>query len=441
MRVVHISNDDGGGGAARAAYRLHLGLRGVGVDSRMFVAEKDGDDPYVIKYQRPMDLAARLRRVWRRKMIARALRRYKRTMRSGSFNFSDDRSAFGNDPWMKLPENDVLQLHWVAGFLDYQKFFDGLPAGKPIVWTLHDMVVFTGGCHWDYKCGKFTQACGACPQLGSSSDSDLTREIWERKRQVFERMRPSRFRIVAPSRWLQGEAQRSSLLRRFSCSVIPYGVDTEVFAPRDGLVARQILEIPADAKVILFLSDDIHVPRKGFHLLAEALAGVPPGTNMFLLSMGAGSAPGIPGLRNGHVRHLRRDGILSCVYSAADIFVAPSTQDNLPNTVLESIACGTPVVAFGVGGIPDAVRPGVTGLLVPAGDVTELRAAILDLLRDDDKRDEMSVNCRSIALREYGLQVQAKRYVELYQEMLSAKKEPGERHEEQQQECPQPLST
>jgi glycosyltransferase involved in cell wall biosynthesis len=406
----------------------------------MFVAEKDGEDPYVVKYERSLDFAVRMRRVWRRKRIARAIGRYRRTMRSEAGWFSDDRAAYGGDPWIKLPENDVLNVHWVAGFVDYQKFFEWLPEGKPVVWTLHDLGVFTGGCHWDGGCGKFVQRCGACPQLGSGAEEDLSREIWTRKKRVFECVQASRLRVVAPSRWLAGEARRSSLLGRFACSVIPYGVDTEVFAPRDKRVSREVLEVPADGKVVLFLADDIHARRKGFHLLAEALAGIAADAGVFLLSMGAGSAPEIAGLRQAHLRHMRRDGILSGVYSAADIFVAPSTQDNLPNTVLESMACGTPVAAFAAGGIPDVVRPGVTGLLASPGDVAGLRAAILELLRDDEKRAEMSANCRSIALLEYSLEVQARRYLELYREMVGAERASVAKGQEQREECPQPLS-
>jgi glycosyltransferase involved in cell wall biosynthesis len=406
----------------------------------MFVAEKDGDDPCVVKYERSLDFAVRMRRVWRRKRIARAIGGYRRTMYREGGGFSDDRSAFGGDPWTKLPENDVLNVHWVAGFLDYQKFFQWLPEGKPVVWTLHDMGVFTGGCHWDADCGKFVQRCGACPQLGSSADDDLSREIWARKRQAFERVEGSRLRVVAPSRWLAAEARRSSVLGRFVCSVIPYGVDTEVFAPRDKRMSREILEIPTDAKVVLFLADDIHARRKGFYLLAEALAGIAADANVFLLSMGAGNPPEIAGLRRAHLKHMRRDGILSCVYSAADIFVAPSTQDNLPNTVLESMACGTPVAAFAVGGIPDVVRPGVTGLLARPGDVEGLRVAILELLRDDEKRAETSANCRSITLREYGLEVQARRYLELYREMIRPERASEAKGQEQRETCPQPLS-
>jgi len=172
------------------------------------------------------------------------------------------------------------------------------------------------------------------------------------------------------------------------------------------------------AKVVLFVSYEIHTQRKGFALLMEALAGVAAPGKIFLLSLGAGPPPEIQRLPGVHVPSLGDDRLLSWMYSAADVFVLPSLADNLPNTMLEAMACGTPVVAFAAGGIPDAVRPGVTGLLAKTGDSAELRAAMLELVGTDAKRAEMSANCRRIALAEYDLSVQTRRYVELYTEML-----------------------
>jgi glycosyltransferase involved in cell wall biosynthesis len=144
-----------------------------------------------------------------------------------------------------------------------------------------------------------------------------------------------------------------------------------------------------------------------------------PCKNVFLIALGIGPVPEINVHPHVHLPSVNDDGFLSLIYSAADVFVAPSLADNLPNTILESIACGTPVVAFNAGGIPDAVRPGVTGLLAKTGDAAELRGAILQLLGNDSKRAEMSANCRRIALAEYSLELQASRYVQLYQSMLT----------------------
>ncbi len=417
MRVVHIDTFDCVGGAARAAYRLHDGLRRIGHDSRMFVSVKTSQDASVKCYVPSRRLHARILRTLRRLRIARATERYRRTAPNGLPLFSDDRSMYAMDPWQQLPEGDVIHLHWIAGFVDYRAFFASVPEEMPLVWTLHDMLPLTGGCHYDRSCGKFSAKCGACPQLGSHSESDLTRQIWKRKQRSLASLEPSRLHIVAPSRWLGEQVKQSSLLSRFPRSIIPNGLDTEVFAPRNRRVAREVLGLPPEATVALFMADGVQDSRKGFYLLRDALAGIQPRPMLFLLSVGSGTPLEIQGFPHVHLRQVDSDRFLSFVYSAADVFVAPSLQDNLPNTILESIACGTPVVGFDVGGIPDAVRPSITGLLAPAKDSHALGRAILELLDDDAKRGEMAENCREIAVQEYDLKIQAARYLKLYEEL------------------------
>ncbi len=417
MRVVHFSRFDTGGGAARAANRLHGSLRRLGVDSTMFVAEKLTDDPTVTVFQPPRNLFSRLRRRLQRERIKLSWARY-RSRPAGS-GFSDDRVPGGADLVAQLPGRDIINIHVAFGFLDYRTFFAAVPQQTPVVRTLHDMNFFTGGCHIDWGCGKYTDCCGACPQLGSRKELDLSRQIWQRKYSAYKSAKPGYLHIVAPSRWIANEAKRSSLLQNFPVTIIPLALDTEVFRSRDRRVARDALGIPQDASVVLFVAGSISEPLKGFALLAQALNELDGPTNLLLISVGRGQPPvevRIPHLQLGYLGNER---FLSLVYSAADVFVIPSLQDNLPQTVLEATACGTPVIGFAVGGIPDMVRPGVTGLLVPARDVMALRAAIRDLLQDPTKRTQMAANCRRLAVEEYALEVQAKRYVELYETILA----------------------
>jgi glycosyltransferase involved in cell wall biosynthesis len=418
MKVVHVSTFDNMGGAARAACRLHQGLRRLGTDSSMFVAYKNSNDPSVTEYNRTKKLLVQIIRRWRRRRISRVFSPYRRNAPNSVSNFDSDETLFGADPWKQLPAADVIHLHWIVQFLDYSSFFASLPERKQLVWTLHDMAPLAGGCHWTYGCDRFAEQCGSCPQLVSKSESDATRMIWLRKRQSLATLEPGQLHIVTPSRWLGSEAQRSSLLSRFPCSVIPYGLDTDVFAPRDRLFARSSLGIAPDAKVILFAADGINVRRKGLHLLLNALKGLPSDQRVVLLSVGPGDPPTLQGFEGRHLPPLDDDERLSSVYSAADIYVAPSECDNLPNTVLESIACGVPVAAFAVGGIPDAVRPGLTGYLARPGDVADLTAIICRLLERDDERAQMSRTCRSVAVQEYALEIQARRYLDLYKELL-----------------------
>jgi glycosyltransferase involved in cell wall biosynthesis len=391
----------------------------------MFVAKKTSRDPSVIQYDPPRDPRTRILRTLRRAYIVLASRLYLLKAPAGVSFFSDDRTKYRKDPWRHLPVSDLIQLHWVTRFVDYQSFFDFLPAKTPVVWTLHDMVPFTGGCHYDQSCHRFAESCGRCPQLGSKSDTDLTRQVWQRKHKSLQKLAGDRLYIVTPSRWLGEQVGQSSLLSRFPRTVIPYGLDTETFAPRDRRISREMLRIPLRAKVVLFLAEGVRDPRKGLNLLKRALEGIESSDGMFLLSLGFGTPAEFQRFPSLHIEHVADDSLLSHVYSAADILVAPSLQDNLPNTVLESISCGTPVVGFAVGGIPDMVRPGLTGLLAAPGDSGDLRRAILDLLSNGEGREKMAFCCRKIATQEYSLEIQARRYLDLYEEVLGKRRVDG----------------
>ena len=273
---------------------------------------------------------------------------------------------------------------------------------------------FTGGCHYAHGCEGYVSACGACPQLGSSSRNDLSGQIWQRKRESFEKLEPEQLCIVAPSRWLATRAAHSALLGRFPVTHISNGVDTQLFTPQDRQSARQALNIPQDAQVVLFVAQSLHKRHKGFNLLAEALYGLCDVPGLLLVTVGRGEPVVADHVAHLHLDRLNDDALLARVYSAADVFAIPSLQDNLPNTVLEAMSCGVPVVGFDVGGIPELVRPGVTGLLAPAGDADALGNAIGQLLHDSAQRAVMGLNCRRIAAEEYALEVQARRYGALY---------------------------
>ena len=418
MKVLHVNTYDIVGGAARAAYRLHKGLCRLEQESYMLVAERRSEDSSVSNFKPPTDLPSRLRRRFRSKLIDRCFARYRASRPTGYELFSDDRSQYGIDLLKQLPQCDAVNLHWIAGYVDYQSFFAKVPERTPVVWTLHDMNPFTGGCHYDHGCSRYKDKCGACPQLGSNDRNDLSNQIWKRKYKTFKRIPPNKLHIVALNQWMADEVKKSSLLRRFPISIIPNGLDTEVFTPRDSNVARDALEIPREAKVILFIAGSLNNRRKGFDMVLQALAGMSDLPSLFLLTLGSGKPSVEFPIPNLHLGHIANERLLSLVYSAADLFVIPSLQDNLPNTVLESLSCGTPVVGFDVGGIPEMVRSSVTGMLAPPQDVKALQTTIIQLLKDDNRRREMAANCRRIAVEEYSLEVQAQRYVELYEQIL-----------------------
>ncbi len=419
MRITHLNTYDIAGGAARAAFRLHKGLCSLGHESQLFSLHKQSFDPTVVHFDPPRELPTRLRRVLKRRILNQT-EKYILSRPAGSSVFSDDRSPHNADILLQLPKTDILHLHWIAGFIDYRLFFRKLLPGLPVVWTLHDMNPFTGGCHFDNACGRFTVSCGACPQLARDGANGLSHKIWQRKQTAFASMNRANLHLVTPSQWLAREVRRSALFADRFVSVIPYGVDTEIFRPRDRNASRDVLGLPPDARVILFLADWVGETRKGFSVLQKALAGIQETASLFLLTLGNGAAEISSNIPAMNLRYLDEEKFLSLVYSAADLFVLPALQDNLPNTALEALACGVPIVAFDIGGIPDMVRDGVEGRLVPGGDVEALQAAICDLLAHPETLREMGCQARRRAVQEYRLELQAQRYVELYGNILAS---------------------
>lgn len=414
MRILHVATDDLAGGAGRCAYRLHLGLRDLGQESEMLVRRRRSEDASVRSARsdpRPLARARRRARRW----WSRRGRHEDRP--SWTESYSDGRSWLGVSWRRHLRDLDVVNLHRVEGLIDYQRFFGIVPPTLPIVWTMHDMNAFTGGCPYDLGCGRFRERCGRCPQLGSERARDASRATWLRKEKLFGALPAERLHVVTPSRWLAGEVRSSSLFGdRFEVSVIPYGVDTEAYAPRERAAARRTLGLPRDVPVLLFVAHSLDNRRKGGGLLPEALPRVVrrvPELHLLVLGKRAEAltTDRVPTVAVGYTSD---DRLLSLVYSAADLLVLPSLQDNLPATALEALACGLPIVGFEVGGIPDMIRPGRTGVLAPAGDAEALGEAIVRALEDDSARAALSHECRRIALDEYPLELQARRYLELY---------------------------
>ena len=419
MRITHLNTYGVIGGAARAAYRLHQGLCAAGHESRMLALYKSCSDPTVLEFMPPRDIATRLRRRLKRQAQERAIRELAARPR-GSSPFSDDRSQHGADVLQQLPESDVLNLHWIAEFIDYRSFFQELPQNLPVVWTLHDMNAFTGGCHYDGGCGKFAGECGACPQLGSSYHRDLSERIWQRKRTAFDSLRPQQLHLVTPSRWLAEEVRRSALLRCRVVTVIPNGVDVGVFQPRDRLAARRRFGIPREARTVLFVADSAAEKRKGLTTLLEALKGISKDGDLLFIALGSGLTGERLGDQFKTMEPIHDESDLSFLYSAADVFVLPSLQDNLPNTAIEALACGIPTIGSNVGGIAEVIRAGRTGLVFAPGDSDALKQALVALLGEPQRRAWMAEESRRIAEEEYSSEVQARRYVDLYESMIGA---------------------
>ena len=395
-------------------YRLHTGLRNAGVSSSVLVENRVRDDPDVYQLPNRRSLIRRIRRRlrWERMRTARAP--YLSALHGQTF--SSDRSVYGGELVTSLPPHDLVNLHWVAGFVDYHGFFTQLSRSIPIVWTLHDMNPFTGGCHYDDGCGRFDSRCGSCPMLQSLEDDDLSRQTWLRKLRALSRIRREQMHVVCPSSWLAREVCQSSLMAAFQVSVIPNGADTNMFSPHDRTHARESTGIPQDKIVVLFVGASRDVPRKGLRLLLHALEQLENRERYCLVTVGSGCTNLAPAIRTIEFGSITNDATLAALYSAADLLALPSLNDNLPNTGIEALACGTPVVGHGVGGIPEIVRPRQSGAIVDCNDPTAFARAIEQV---GLHKEAYSDSCRRIAITEYSVSIQTRRYAGLYADMLA----------------------
>jgi glycosyltransferase involved in cell wall biosynthesis len=416
VKVLHLATFDAHGGAAVAALRLIDSLRRRGHDAGLLVREKVTAHPAVEAVTgrdgarpSPQTDAAVSQLAW-------LFTRRARTSRSDTpFSADFPTSPVADHPAVRTA--DVLHLHWVAGWLSAYEIRRLQDLGKPIVWTLHDQFPFTGGCHYAQSCRGFVRSCASCPQLqpGAQRLASLT---LAQKRDLID---PKRLRVTAPSRWLAKCARESALFRTSRIDVVPNGLDVISRRTMSRAEARQALAIPADAIVVFASSVNNRETRKGDAHLVEALHRLPPDRRVLVLTAGEGAHDGvIAGFAARTLGTLTADDPrLLQAYRAADVFVLPSLEDNLPNTLLEAMAAEVPVVAYRTGGIPELLEDGISGRVVRRGDVKALADALGSLLSNEVLRRRMGAAAGASALAKVDWSIQAAEYVRIYTEELA----------------------
>jgi glycosyltransferase involved in cell wall biosynthesis len=291
----------------------------------------------------------------------------------------------------------------------------------PTLWTLHDMWSFTGRCAYSGGCGRFVSGCDAsCPTPAEYPALTPGRiaDAWAERKRLFASLRG--LAGAAPSRWLAAEAGKG-LWSGHRLEVIPNGLCLDTYRPRDRRLAREAVGIPQEGLTLLIAAEDLSSPRKGGALLAEALRQVTP-VPATLLALGGGSLPPVPaGIQVRRLGFVSDDRLKSLVNSAADLYVHPATEDNLPNTLLESIACGTPVVGLPAGGVPEVVRHGVTGWLAERRDASALAVALSAALSELLSGTDLRSTCRSVAEAEYGLPLCVERYEQVLRDLVAGR--------------------
>ena len=368
MKVIHLNSSDIGGGAARAAYRIHHALRDADIDSCMWVNKTTMVDWTIEGPSSKLAKGLALIRPHSARPLVKMLNTTNPILHSPAFLPSN---------WVKRlnsSDADVVHLHWIAG--EMLSITDIRNIDKPVVWTLHDMWAFCGAEHYTEEF-RWREGYHSGNRPAYESGFDLNRWTWERKRQHWKKP----MQIVTPSRWLADCARESALMRGWPVTVIPNCLDTERWRPMEQTLARDLLGLPANVPLLMFGAiGGGRDPRKGFDLLTAAieyLRGEAPGAEMVVFGQLAPRTPPDLGYPIHYTGHLHDDLSLRALYSAADALIVPSRQDNLPNIAVEAQACGTPVVAFDIGGLPDIIEHQRTGYLAEPFEAESLAQGII----------------------------------------------------------------
>ena len=381
----------------------------------MLVMRKEGDDAMV---ERIPCRYGMVRNELRRRCDAFPLRRYAER-KSGLFSVNRTRNGTLLRRIAEIAP-DVVHLHWVNhGFLSIE---DLAKIGRPIVWTLHDSWMFTGGCHCPQECLRYRGECGDCPILKSGADRDLSRAIFRRKAKVYSRL--ERLRIVTPSEWLAQSARESALLKGCEVMAIPNALDVDRFHPMDRAAARSLFNLPGNRKLVLFgAMNALQDRNKGFDLLCGALARLDRKEEVELVLFGAPADAEIPELPvpAWNAGYVRDDATLCALYNACDAMVVSSRQENQPQTATEALACGTPVVAFRASGLRELVEHGEDGYLAEPFDVADLTRGIDAMLRADSP-ERLREKAREEAVRRFSYDIVAERYGQIYRELFASRK-------------------
>lgn len=425
MKILIVNTFDKGG-AAKACINLHNALIEENVDSKLILKYKSKQTKRSSQFN---SKEIHLNTITKfKKKIVRILKELKlikhnHIARNDLFNSSRDKrleifnfpnSQFDITQSKLYEEADIINLHWVAKFIDYKSFFE--KNTKPVVWTLHDMNAFTGGEHYSEQYLGIDDDGYPLKRILTEEEVKVSDENLQVKKTALKQV--SNLFVVAPSHWLASEAKKSEVFKNKKVYHIPNGLDCEVYSPRDRDYSRSLLNIPKHKKVILFVSDSLDNNRKGFVFLKKAFEKIAD-SELLLCAVGEKNTE-LSSLNNiVELGPIYDERFMSVIYSMADVFVITSLMDNLPNTVLESLLCGTPVIGFPVGGIVDMIQEGENGYLTKDISTKSLVETLLLFLDNPNYFDRTSI--REEAKRSYSKSVQAKKYIDLFSIILETK--------------------
>ena len=420
LKVLIINKSENIGGAAVASLRLYNALKRSNVDVKIMVQDKPkGIDSQAIViantyYKEKMSFV----RFVRERLFF--LRHEKN--KSLRYAFSPTNVGVDISTHPAVIEADIIHLNWInQGFLSLASIEKLFALGKPIVWTLHDMWTFTGGCHYAGYCHGFLENCGNCPMLKTAARNDISSAQFFSKMNMYKRRKLS---IVTCSNWLKSLASESSLLRDKNIKSIPNPLDTDIFRPLDKAACRISESLPPNKKLILFGAANINDSRKGMNYLVDALSHFNQrypdyASQVELVFFGKVKAETLSELAfpSHQLNYISDPERLVSIYNAADVFILPSLQDNLPNTVAEAMGCGVPVVAFKTGGVPEMIDHLKNGYLAEAKNSADLADGIYQVLFGNNDI-AFAENARKKALNSYSEQVVVGEYLKVYSDAL-----------------------
>jgi len=414
MRVLIVSTFEAKGGAAVAAKRLMHALRENGIDAKMLVRDKITSDSFV-----STALTSHFRTFFSKfAFIAERLQIFLTNRFNRENLFAVSTASLGihilDNPLVR--EADIIHLHWInQGFLSINETEKLIKLGKPIIWTMHDMWPVTGICHYSRACNRYTEDCGFCPFLQKPAKKDLSYRILRKKKQYLQK---SGIHYVACSQWLRKQAERSTIITGNTITDIPNPIDTERFYPGDKQSARLALSLPQNKKLLLFGALVVSDKRKGLDYLIKAthlLADLKEEVELVFCGEVKQEMSSTFGLKAHSLGYISDPDLIVKMYQAADCFVIPSLEENLPNMIMESMACGIPCVGFQIGGIPEMIMHKQTGYLALNQSAEDLATGIRYILERSDDEQLRQLN-RNFVLDNYSESVVADRYIQLYRE-------------------------
>lgn len=419
MRVLIVNTSERTGGAAVAANRLMEALNNNGVKAKMLVRDKVTDDLTVADVGGGM--LPKWHFLWERWCIFCNLHFSKKHL------FEVDIANAGSDitRLREFKEADVIHLHWInQGMLSLRGIRKILNSGKPVVWTMHDMWPATAICHLTLGCRKYADGCSRCPLMPRAGlFGDLARKVWRRKMRIMRTHGSLIF--VACSRWLASDAKRSKLLEGKKITSIPNPLDTRTFCPGDKEEARRMLGLPQERRLVLVVAQRVSNVNKGISYLIEAcrtLAKLNPALadNLGVVMLGGSGDElaanfNVPAYPLGYSTDTEK---ILAAYRAADLFVTPSLSENLPNTIMEAMACGVPCVGFNTGGIPEMIDHRKNGYVAAYKDADDLARGMSWALSEADY-GELSRNAMRKVTASYSQQSVALKYIEVYNQAIA----------------------